>query len=339
MLMGGSHLISRGLESSRRFLEDQCQIQLEPGRNLSQSCLYTLPADQLVGRANDFQMRNLTIRERVEQNRVEYFFWPAIDHWAASPYLPSDPVTTLKTQQQKKVPYMTGINANEGAFFTAPNWRYLKEDDNQVQEFWEVFGGNLMFFKDFNQTYEEKLFNRMVAQFYFGGLAGITRASKDSLTALTTDAYFTHSNQQVVRLHAQSPAPVYNYLMTYRGSLSLSFLFAAGDPEARAEDFGVSHADDLLYTFKLELGRMSALNTEDDRKFAANWISLISNFAKYGNPTPLSGGPTVWRPAQETERTEGYLDINLENSEKLTMFPERMEFWNRVLYHKSIGLE
>ena len=121
MLMGDSHLISRGLESSRRFLEDQCQIQLEPRRNLSQSCLYTLPADQLVGRANDFQMRNLTIRERVEQNRVEYFFWPAIDHWAASPYLPSDPVTTLKTQQQKKVPYMTGINANEGAFFTAPN--------------------------------------------------------------------------------------------------------------------------------------------------------------------------------------------------------------------------
>ena len=193
-----------------------------------------------------------------------------------------------------------------------------------------------MFFKDFNQTYEEKLFNRMVAQFYFGGLAGITRASKDSLTALTTDAYFTHSNQQVVKLHAQSPAPVYNYLMTYRGSLSLSFLFAAGDPEARAEDFGVSHADDLLYTFKLELGKMSALNTEDDRKFAANWISLISNFAKYGNPTPLSGGPTVWRPAQETERTEGYLDINLENSEKLTMFPERMEFWNRILSHKSI---
>ena len=335
MLMGGSQLISRGLESSRKFLEDQCHIQLEPGRNLTelleQSCLYSLPASQLVGRANDFEIRNLTLRERVEQNRVEYFFWPVIDYWAASPYLPCDPVTTLKNQKQKKVPYMTGGNANEGAFFTAPNWRYLKEEDNQVQEFWDVFGGHLMFFKDFKPTYEEKLFSRMVAQFYFGGLDGITRGNKDSFTALTTDAYFSHPNQQAVKLHAQSAAPVYNYLMTYRGSVSLSFLFAAGDPEAKTEDFGVSHADDLLYTFKLDLGKMSALNTEDDRKFAANWISLISNFVKYGNPTPLTDAPTFWRPAQLSERSEGYLDINLQNAEKLSMFPERMEFWSRVL--------
>ena len=337
--MGGDQLISRGLESSRKFLEDQCEIQLEPGRNLTDSCLYTLPARQLVERANDFEIRNLTIRERIEQNRVEYFFWPVIDHWAATPYLPCDPVTTLKNQRQKKVPYMTGGNANEGAFFTAPNWRFLKEEDNQVQEFWDVFGGHLMFFKDFNQTYVEKLFNRMVAQFYFGGQAGITRGNKDSFTAVTTDSFFTHSNQQTVKLHALSAAPVYNYLLTYRGSVSLSFLFAPGDPEAQSEDFGVSHGDDLLYTFKLELGNISALNTADDRKFAANWISLISNFVKYGNPTPLSDGPTVWRPAQKSERSEGYLDINLENSEKLSMFPERMEFWNRVLYHKSIGLE
>ena len=59
--MGGSHLISRGLESSRKFLEEQCQVKLEPGLNLTESCLYTLQADQLVGRANDFEIREVFI--------------------------------------------------------------------------------------------------------------------------------------------------------------------------------------------------------------------------------------------------------------------------------------
>jgi len=49
-----------------------------------------------------------------------------------------------------------------------------------------------------------------------------------------------HPNYETVKLHAEASAPVYNYMMTYRGTLSLSAVFAAGDPEAAAENFGVS---------------------------------------------------------------------------------------------------
>merc|ERR1712062_815596 len=177
------------------------------------------------------------------------------------------------------------------------------------------------------------LFNRMVAKFYFGGESGITRENKQAFTDLITDVFMAHPNYEAVKLHSQAPAPEYNYLLTYRGTLSLSAVFAAGDKEAAAEDFGVAHGDDLLYTFKISLGNYSALTSESDFKFAENWISLISNFAKYGNPTPVSGDrEVVWPMAQNSRAACVYLQIGLENEEKHRMFPERMEFWNRVVF-------
>merc|ERR1712048_1271217 len=191
----------------------------------------------------------------------------------------------------------------------------MKEEDNQVQEFWDVLAGKLMSFKSYDQSFEEKLFSRMVAKFYFGGVEGITRENKQAFTDLITDVYMAHPNYEAVKLHAQAPAPVYNYLMTYRGTLSLSSVFAGGDPEAAAMDFGVAHADDLLYTWNLEFGNYSALVSENDFKFADNWIGLISNFAKYGNPTPVSSGGTVWPEAQNSRAACVYLEIGLENEE------------------------
>jgi len=277
----------------------------------------------------------LSIRERVEQDEVPYMFWPIVDYWAEEAFLPTHPITILHNQQQKMVPYMTGINSDEGAMISAPNWKYMKEEDNQVQEFWEDFAGQSLFM-NYEQTFEEKLFNRMVAKFYFGGVEGVTRENKQALTDLITDVYMAHPNYETVKLQAQSPAPVYNYLMTYRGTLSLSSVFAGGDPEAAAMDFGVAHADDLLYTWNLEFGNYSALVSENDFKFADNWIGLISNFAKYGNPTPVSSGGTVWPEAQNSRAACVYLQIGLENQEKHRIFPERMEFWNRVVFQDML---
>merc|ERR1712183_39066 len=202
---------------------------------------------------------------------------------------------------------------------------------------WDVLAGKLMSFKSYDLTFEEKLFNRMVAKFYFGGVEGITRENKQAFTDLITDVYMAHPNYEAVKLHAQAPAPVYNYLMNYRGTLSFSTFFAAGDPEAMAEDFGVAHADDLLYTWKISMGNYSALTTENDSLFAENWIGLISNFAKYGNPTPVtSDSGTVWPEAQNSRAACVYLQIGLENQEKHRMFAERMEFWNRVVFQEML---
>ena len=281
LLMGMENLLTTAIESSKYFYENECQVKEEDDVDLESSCLYSLSAVDIIKKTNlHLQIEALPIRERVEKTDFNYFFWPIVDYWAEEAFIPINPITILHNKQQKMVPFMSGINSDEGAMITAPNWKYMKEEDNQVQEFWDVHGGKLMFMKGYNQTFEEKLFNRMVAKFYFGGESGITRENKQAFTDLITDVFMAHPNYEAVKLHSEAPAPVYNYLLTYRGTLSLSAVFAAGDKEAAAEDFGVAHGDDLLYTFKISLGNYSALTSESDFKFAENWISLISNFAK-----------------------------------------------------------
>jgi len=337
-LMGMDDLQTRSLESSKNFYEEECQV-ISEDVEIKSSCLYSLSALDIIKKTNKHIKTeySLPIRERMEITEFSYFFWPIVDYWAEEALMPTNPITILHNQQQKMVPFMSGITSDEGAMITAPNWKYMKEEDNQVQEFWDVWSGMMMARKGLDQSYEEKLFNKMVAKFYFGGLEGITRQNKQAMTDLFTDVYMAHPNYEAVKLHAQAPVPVYNYLMTYNGSQSLSPLFAAGDPEAAAENFGVTHGDDLLYTFKMSFGNYSALSSDSDFEFADNWINLISNFAKYGNPTPLTGNSGVsWPPAQDSRAACVYLQVDLENQEKHRLFPERMEFWNRVVFQDML---
>ena len=188
----------------------------------------------------------------VEKNKrgdLTYRFWPTVDYFAETPFLPSNPITILHNKQQKMVPYMTGLNKDEGvqlchddimlnivyegAMVTASQWKHMKPEDNQLQEHWETVAGRFIFTQEYgNQTYEEKLRTMVFTKFYLGGKEGVSRDNIQAMNDLYTDSYFAAPNTEAVRLHAAAPAPVYNYLLTYRGSSSFSVFFAAGDPEA-----------------------------------------------------------------------------------------------------------
>ena len=43
-----------------------------------------------------------------------YAFWPMVDFTSAEPFLPTHPITILHNKQQKMVPFMTGVNKDEG---------------------------------------------------------------------------------------------------------------------------------------------------------------------------------------------------------------------------------
>ena len=57
------------------------------------------------------------------------------------------------------------------------------------------------------------------------------------------------------------------------------------DPEAAKVDWGVAHADDTMYLFKLNWGNFTTINTPEDEKFVGIWQQLVGNFAEFGNPT------------------------------------------------------
>ncbi len=66
---------------------------------------------------------------------------------------------------------------------------------------------------------------------------------------------------------------------------------------ANREDFGVTHADDLLFIFKDVMGMTNAIRTWEDKKVADQMTTMWTNFAKHQNPTPSqSTGLVTWKP-------------------------------------------
>jgi len=337
MLMLGD--FQQPLIQSKNLFHKLCKTNPddEIPEDLESTCLYNLSPTKFVEEfSGGIATTRMSMRKQVESKdelpEMQVFF-PVIDYWADEPFLPSHPITILHNQQQKMVPFMTGINKDEGAMNIAPNWKNLDPDDNQFAEYWGDLGPqNLFFVPQRVTTFDDKLTARMVAQFYVGK-DGLKRDNKQGLVDMFTDAYFAYPNTETVKLHAKASAPVYNYLMSYRGSASFVSLFAMGDQDALKQDFGVAHADDLMYTFRVAFGNFSSINTEDDEKFVEIWQQLIVNFARYGNPTPVSlDNIPNWPAAQNSKAACVYLDIGLKPEEKHRMFAERMQFWNKLFF-------
>ena len=50
----------------------------------------------------------------VSGNKKLYAFLPMVDSTSAESFLPAHPITILYNKQQKMVPFMTGINKDDG---------------------------------------------------------------------------------------------------------------------------------------------------------------------------------------------------------------------------------
>merc|ERR1711864_64921 len=75
----------------------------------------------------------------------------------------------------------------------------------------------------------------------------------------------------------------------------------------------------------------------DDKEMVEVYQKLITNFALYGNPTPLATDDIpIWPPAQESKAACVYLELNSKPQERHRMFPERMTFWNLIQFKDSL---
>ncbi|KAK7099063.1 neuroligin-4, X-linked-like [Littorina saxatilis] len=98
---------------------------------------------------------------------------------------------------------------------------------------------------------------------------------------------------------------------------------------------GTVHADELSYVFGYPLADTQIVHsfvsswTSDDKRIAQEMMTLWSNFAKYGNPTPNGVSSFQWLPW--TTATPRYLDINVQSV--MTSAPDTpgVKLWNDVI--------
>jgi len=335
------NLMEKTLKDSKRFFTNLCgfdeNIDHFP-QNMYDTCLYKLSYEEIVSETfKSYALRTKTIDEQVHMQKYmglePYSFYPIIDSFADDPFMPTHPISIIYQQRQKMVPWMTGIVADEGALFVPGLWKDMDPSNNLLQAYWGSVGANRLLGKSMEDiTFDDKLTSKMIARFYVGK-DGVKRENKQGLLDMMTDAYFAYPNTEAVKLHAKSSPAVYNYLFTYKGSASMAAYYAFGNKEAAAENWGVAHADDFVYMFRLSMRGKQTIVTENDKKMAKRYQQIIYNFARHGNPTfsPIEG-ISNWPPAQNSKAACVYMDIGLEGKEQHRMFAERMTFWNKLQF-------
>ncbi|XP_049957497.1 venom carboxylesterase-6-like isoform X1 [Schistocerca serialis cubense] len=239
-------------------------------------------------------------------------FRPAVEGEGEDSFLPKHP---LDLKPHTAVPWITGATHDEGYLFAAASIA-----NKQILEDLKQDGERLLPLSlSYDGEPQADLVTKKIKDFYFSN--GELSASK--LSELYTDGLFIWNADEAVRKYKDT-APVYYYLLSYRGKYRMTKAFGGVDL-----DLGVSHADDLFYLFSNNpYYPTSGDMPEKDYEVVKAMTKLWTNFAKTGNPTPDSD-PVHWPRVTSDDGLE-YLDIGEQLEVKEGLFQQRTDFWRSL---------
>lgn len=243
-------------------------------------------------------------------------FTPVVESIENDAFLPVHPLRVLKQGKYAPVPWISGVNSEEGGIKFSPifNQKELLEDLNQ----------------DFNRimalsvnTQNKKFENdaSKIREFYFGNKKIDADTFVNSVN-LYSDLYFTVATQNAVDLHFKySEQPVYYYLYSHQGRNSLTESFVPGFRQ------GAGHGDELLLQFPISALFGNAALDHIDYHYSNLLVKLWTNFAKYGHPTPSTDSiiSIKWEPVKTANLEYYHIGGGVHVSSNL--YPERMRFW------------
>ncbi|KAL6428893.1 hypothetical protein ACFW04_008014 [Cataglyphis niger] len=154
---------------------------------------------------------------------------------------------------------------------------FIADDKNlkQLNDNWDLLSPH---FLDFNYTIpKEKQVEtgRLIKKHYFG-TKPIDRTTTRQLVQMASDRFFVVDSEKAARMQAKvNQNPVWYYYFTYRGKQSLSDSLSG-----TTENYGVSHADDVLYV--LDTPWMDPTKTQQDRDMQKHLIDFWVSFATDG---------------------------------------------------------
>jgi len=292
-----------------------CSTQLDEE---TLKCLQEVDAMDLLKQTSS----GVAVTEKERRDMLMLNWWPIHDYYASEPFIPLDPIEAMLTGQYNQVPFMSGTNENEGGLFLPLN--HFEE----VSEDWDVLGPGMTkldLSADIEDISQENIdVCSMIKQYYTGNNFGL--GNLQNTMDIFTDCFFLASDQKSVSLMAKGNAPIFNYVLTYRGKNSYAGIFHG--EHAKDIEIGATHVDDLIYLLKSPL---FSLESEEEKKVSNLMVAYWTNFAKYGNPTPFKDQDIPpWQPV--TREKKNYMDLKPIPEMKENIAPKRMMFWNRLIW-------
>ena len=232
-------------------------------------------------------------------------------------FLQDTPENIRKANQSHPYPLIVGLTSNEGAYFvhdklydhiTPANFRPILK---------RFFGDISRYARQWRPLeISESLIDAIVFQYTpWPDTKDIVRL-RQGLFDMITDYSIAAPAHAVLDLHTRS-APGYLFVFSHRSKLT------------RQPSWKVAgHKEDTPYEFGFPFMNLTVLQDYDDhdKNVSGIIISLFTNFARTGNPTPQPVAGCTWKPFNKTQ----YYYLNITESPKMELgfHLKNIAFWN-----------
>ncbi|XP_071447523.1 juvenile hormone esterase-like [Hetaerina americana] len=249
------------------------------------------------------------------------------------PFLTDHPLVLVATgKYNRRMPWMTGVVPGEGVVRAAAilsDPELLKDLNARLDSLGPFLFELEKSVVDPDKSPGAKDLWSSVADHYLKTSKGTEPHVGEDTTQGFVDAYtdrgFLHAMTKAIQLHLRnSHSPVYFYEFTFRGSISWSTLFAGNN-----KDYGVSHCDDLLYLFHAPALFPDFAPGTPETNTVDLMVTLWTNFAKFGNPTPKAIRGVTWPPVTPSN-PRLHLDVGAALQVKEALNEDRLAFWDSL---------
>lgn len=239
-------------------------------------------------------------------------------------FLTADPVTLMNRGDILHMPFIMGYTSIESLYMF--HEQRLVPNPNAF----ELFPHNPHFYSypAYNlipgvHTNEINEVANAMRGYYFGN-GHPSQENALNYSIYMTDNHFSYGVDRTVRYHARRQSqPIYYYKFGFDGSLNMiKRLLQLGDQP------GAMHADDIFYLFDVTSFSLPMVPTNQAILVRNRMVRLWTNFAVFGDPTPITDAliPTRW--ARYTIQNEEIYDI--EDNLSLSLGPHggRLRKWH-----------
>ncbi|XP_018325103.1 juvenile hormone esterase isoform X2 [Agrilus planipennis] len=244
-------------------------------------------------------------------------FAPTIEKPSKEPaFLLDHPINIIKSGKFNQVPTIFGYTSREGMLLALPGSKFIKDYEDFVPF-------NLGFTKGSSKSKEIGV---KIGQYFYGGKEPSTENIDIAFTIYTDTCFLNGIYEAIKESIKVSPENIYLYRFSLEGRITFvkSML--------RLTLPGVCHGDDVPYMLRLAAVPLQINPNSLEGIAIERYTTLLTNFAKYGNPNPKQESDLInveWKPVQRDQFNF------LEFGENLTVGvnPDwrRIKFWEEAL--------
>jgi len=255
------------------------------------------------------------------------FFSPVVEEPSNKErFLPDKPSKLIKSKRHNKVPVIIGVMQNEAGMFNIG----LKREKTFLETNMPAI---LHALADIGDAHKDAV-AKAVYKEYFSNVDFNDELQIDTaIQELFSDVMFNAATDRKARQLFKAGDPVFLYKMSYQGEHSLADI--GGYSTGRS--LGPTHADELRFLHDMQVFNGGKLNDEDTL-MSKKLLTLWTNFAKAGNPTPsiTEEIPIKWEPVRSKDNLS-YLNIDKDLTMESNFRTDKARFWNKYLPKVASG--